>query len=225
MLTIIESPPPTPGISPSKQGEKPTSTKEKSATSNPPPANRLNAVNHRKTGRPPARRGRLGRNQYTRDLPLEGDGSPSRDRSNEVNGTSRSPPNANGINGESGRSSKPKYHNPTRTSMNEMKRRVAAILEFINRMQTDKTSQNSSASASEKGSKAAATPNGVSSASAASAGPSSAALLQAVEAGLAPSNNGGPVRNFNEMPSSDMMETLGQELVQWQAFYGKYGEK
>ena len=109
--------------------------------------------------------------------------------------------------------------------MNEMKRRVAAILEFVNRMQTDKTSQNSSASASEKGSKAAATPNGVSSASTANAGPSSAALLQAVEAGLSPSNNGGPVRNFNEMPSSDMMEALGQGLVQWQALYGKYGEK
>ncbi len=42
-----------------------------------------------------------------------------------------------GLNGDSTRPSKPKYMNPNRTTMGEMKRRVAAILEFISRIQVE----------------------------------------------------------------------------------------
>ena len=157
----------------------------------------------------------------------ESNGSPMRDHSNDANGQTGSPPYGtrsapNGINGESGRSSRPKYHNPTRTSMNEMKRRVAAILEFVNRMQTERPSQRSSASGSDKGSKGGSTPNGTSGVDTATI---SAGLARAVEAGLATTSSKGSEKHFTEMAAGEMMETLTKELVQWQSLYGKHGEK
>ena len=157
----------------------------------------------------------------------ETNGSPMRDHSNDGNGHTGSPSygtrgGANGVNGESGRSSRPKYHNPTRTSMNEMKRRVAAILEFVNRMQTERPSQRSSASGSDKDSKGGSTPNG---ALGANASAISSGLVQAVEAGLSTISSEGSEKQFTEMAAGEMMETLTKDLVQWQSLYGKHGEK
>jgi hypothetical protein len=154
----------------------------------------------------------------------EATGSPMRDHSNDGNGHTGSPSYgtrgaANGVNGESGRSSRPKYHNPTRTSMNEMKRRVAAILEFVNRMQTERPSQRSSASGSDKDSKGGSTPNG---ALGANASAISSGLAQAVAAGLSSERS---EKQFTEMAAGEMMETLTKDLVQWQTLYGKHGEK
>jgi hypothetical protein len=104
------------------------------------------------------------------------------------------------INGESGRSSKAKTH-PARTSLNEMKRRVAAILEFVGRMQTERTTQLAAQNAATNGSshdsggssKGATTPNGLHKSSSESSlnitgvNPTSlptASLVRAVEAGL-----------------------------------------
>jgi len=219
----VGSPPPTPRLSPSKAATQTTNAK---AASPDTPSSRANQSNHRKTGKPPVRRGRLGRNQYTRDLPLNGEscGSPSGDNSHGPSGQAGSPAHANGINGESGRSSRPKYHNPTRTSLNEMKRRVAAILEFVNRMQTEKQSQGSSACASEKGSKGSSTPN-VAAAAGSAGAPTGTAFVQAVEASLSEQLARVPQKNFAEMPSGEMLESLTKDLIQWQTLYGKYGEK
>lgn len=218
-LMYPDSPPPSPSVSPSKPVL--ANGKPKAET---PPSGRSNA--NRKTGRPPARRVRLARNQYTRDTTNGDDGStPSRDVAHDANGHGTSPNGANGINGESGRSSKAKTH-PARTSLNEMKRRVAAILEFVGHMQTERGSQShhTSGSASSKG---ANTPNGLK-------GPTphlpTASLIRAVEAGLKESKSSeedGVVRltderDFSTMGSTEMMETLTKELVQWQTVYGTY---
>jgi hypothetical protein len=157
----------------------------------------------------------------------EANGSPMRDHSNDGNGHTGSPSygtrgTANGVNGENGRNSRPKYHNPTRTSMNEMKRRVAAILEFVNRMQTERPSQRSSASGSDKDSKGGSTPNGGLGANASAI---SSGLAQAVEAGLSTISSEGSEKQFTEMAAGEMMETLTKDLVQWQSLYGKHGEK
>ena len=122
---LLESPPPTPTLSPTKaSGQLPNTTQKLNAPDTPSQRG-SNSNYHRKTGRPPARRGRLGRNQYTRDQPLIGGGmgaeTPLRDNSRDPTGRS-SPTHGmngatNGINGESGRSSRPKYHHPNRTSM------------------------------------------------------------------------------------------------------------
>ena len=137
-----------------------------------PPAPR---VSHKKTGRGQARRGRVGRNQYTKDREVQATTSHShshsrnaslleaqdhdtplgrrRSRSRSVMNDSRNyPMGANGhahsyvngtnlsgasVWGESGKPSKPKHLNLNRTSLNEMKRRVAGILEFISRTQLE----------------------------------------------------------------------------------------
>lgn len=228
LFFLPESPPPTPELSSAKLAQ-PAPAHQKSNPADASSTHRPNANNHRKTGRPPARRGRLGRNQYTRDLPLngEGNGSPTRDHSNDANGQGGSPPYGvraayNAVNGESGRSSKPKYHNPTRTTMNEMKRRVAAILEFVNRMQNERHSQRSSATSSDKDGKGGSTPNGALGANAVTI---SSGLAQAVEAGLSDTPSHITERHFTQMAASEMMETLTRELVQWQTLYGKHGER
>ena len=81
----------------------------------------------------------------------------SHDRNGNLNGNGDSPQGRkhNKVNGESGRSSKAKTH-PARTSMNEMKRRVAAILEFVGQMQTQSSASGRS---SGKGNSGGGTPN------------------------------------------------------------------
>lgn len=214
----VDSPPPTPSLSPSKAAQANGKTK-----ADTPPSSRSN--NQRKSGRPAPRRGRLGRNQYTKDNGEDG-GTPARDASHDVNGNGASPNGANGIHGESGRSSKAKTH-PARTSLNEMRRRVAAILEFVGHMHTERSghTQNSSASASSS-SKGASTPNGVKESSTLP----TASLVRAVEAGLKEASSTDETsglglmdpRDFGTMGSQDMMETLTKELVQWQSVYGVY---
>ncbi|KAL8997359.1 MAG: hypothetical protein Q9169_003341 [Polycauliona sp. 2 TL-2023] len=127
-----------------------------------PSSHQKGSSNHKRTGRPPARRGRVGRNQWTRDRdsqpntsknPHAATTSPShsqnskdgRNNSPRVNGHQNNNHN-NGGNGDGGGAAaagkghhpKARYTNPQRTSMIEMKRRVAAMLDFIN--QTDRES-------------------------------------------------------------------------------------
>ncbi|OCT50422.1 hypothetical protein CLCR_07343 [Cladophialophora carrionii] len=254
-----DSPPPTPSLSPAKAVQ--SNGRPKAET---PPSGRSN-LNGRKTGgRAPVRRARLGRNQNARDRENgDEESTPHHDASHELNGGDKSggaSPPANGaegkdhtksatghghnINGESGRSSKAKTH-PARTSMNEMKRRVAAILEFVGRMQTERTTQlaaqnTANGHGSDGSSKGTNTPNGLSksssgsrlSAAGASALPT-ASLVRAVEAGLkdvqGQGGDGGENamlmmddREFGTMGSVDMMESLTKKLVQWQSMYGVY---
>jgi hypothetical protein len=112
--------------------------------------------------------------------------------------------------------------------MNEMKRRVAAILEFVNKMRGDKGSQNQSHGSS-SGPSGSRTPNGVAqgSSSGASGNVQPAALLKGVEAGLSAAQVNGEKteREFRDMASGEMMHVLTRELVGWQSLYGKYGEK
>ena len=199
MIVIIDSPAPTPSLSPSKAAPH-------NAKTDPSPSHKAAAAPTsnptRKVGvaaRTNTRRGRVGRNQHTRDnAHLNGDANETTPRrGSPQDGTNDSPPSgsgshghghsnnhktgagnhlsSNGINGEiSGRSSKAKTH-PARTSMNEMKRRVAAILEFVSRMQIERPAKTTTTSSSEAGgggaetgsgsagaaSKGSSTPNGV----------------------------------------------------------------
>lgn len=236
MSLVLDSPPPTPTLSPNKATGQVSNPPHKPNVPETPSQRANQSNNHRKTGRPPARRGRLGRNQYTRDQHLNGGGggaeTPLRDNSRDP--TRRSSPSngsngmLNGISGESGRSSRPKYHHPNRTSMNEMKRRVAAILEFVNKMRGDKSGRNNShgSSSDPSGSR---TPNGVgqSNGSGSNGNIQPAALIKGVEAGLSAAQVGGEraEREFRDMASGEMLHILTRELVGWQSLYGRYGEK
>ena len=110
-----------------------------------------------------------------------------------------------------------------------MKRRVAAILEFIGHLQAEGSSQHTSGSASSQCSKGGSTPNGAMSVSSSNANLHAVALARAVEAaGLSAQVNGEgqqAPKAYSEMASTEMMETLTKELLSWQSLYGKYGEK
>lgn len=166
-------------------------------------------------------RKRVGRNQYTRNRD-EAD-TPGRSHSHDRNG--RGSPCGNG---ESSRA-RPKVHSG-RTSLNEMKKRVAAILEFVSQMQNQQNKSNNSNAPSNSGSntrssnsgKGNSTPNQASVTSM----PSSK-LVEAVTAGLQDSTEDGklklvPDSDFAKMASGQMMETLMGELVSWQSQYGTY---
>jgi hypothetical protein len=241
-LTPADSPPPSPSVSPSKANAK--ESKSKGGTPTPTSNPRI-----AKGKRGPVKRGRLGRNQYTkardeREAALAAGAdsdTPMRDFShdriaNGLNGNNLSPQGRGRINGESGKSSKAKTH-PARTSLNEMKRRVAAILEFVGQLQTQTSRMAGSKTGSGSGSKGG-TPavNGDSAVVAGVAGLVKAvqAASDEVNAALASSDEtenvkGGPVKlnlrddgDFRDMGSVEMMETLTRELVGWQSVYGVY---
>ncbi len=182
----------------------------------PPPDPPLLKPSHKKTGRPPARRGRVGRNQYTKDRDsrpessanADNNTSPARSRSRDGEDT----PHTNGnhhhsnTNHESGKASKPRYMNPNRTSMNDMKRRVAGILEFISRTQvemagTEMASRTMTTSPPDHGGGNKALGN---------------ILMKELEDGL---------DGFGKLSSVEMMEVLTRRLMRWQGEYGKMGEK
>ncbi len=124
---------------------------------------------HKKTGRPPARRGRVGRNQYTKDRdprpldptqpdtktsPLRSESHP-RDTDDKVhhpnyssnsgaignpnsgNNNSNNWANGNNQHHENLKPFKSRRLSPKCSTMNDMKRRVSNILEFISRTQIE----------------------------------------------------------------------------------------
>ncbi|KAI9879247.1 MAG: hypothetical protein M1830_009107 [Pleopsidium flavum] len=182
-------------------------------------------TSHRKNGKPSSRRGRVGRNQYTKDRDQRNDtngdqdGSSLRSQSRDINDDNSHSANGTHTNGESGKPSKPRYMNPHRTSMNEMKRRVAAILEFISRTQLEMAGEQTP-------------PNG------GGGGGGASALIRGLAEGLGPmiglngeneGSNGEKAglgnREFAELSSMEMMDVLTRKLVLWQKEFGKYGEK
>jgi hypothetical protein len=120
--------------------------------------------------------------------------------------------------------------------MNEMKRRVAAILEFISRMQVEMAVSGETTSTPPNGNAAAR-----------------AALMRGIEAQLGTliqtrSSEGGRIstssdssisatdgecsaeglfkeKDFKDLSSVEMMDVLTRHLLKWQLEYGKYGEK
>ncbi|KAF7592621.1 hypothetical protein BBP40_012643 [Aspergillus hancockii] len=190
----------------------------------------------RKSGRPPARRGgRVGRNQYTRDRDANGNGdssymmnSPRRGQSHDTGGDS---PRVGGVNGtylngsELGKPSRPRYMNQ-RTTMNEMKRRVAAILEFISRMQVEMASAGESITPPE-------TLDQINSIlmKAVSEQLENAAPSTASDADSSTATTDGDARtlltekDFKDLSSVEMMDVLTRHLLKWQQEYGKFGER
>lgn len=104
--------------------------------------------------------------------------------------------------------------------MNEMKRRVAAILEFISRTQLEMAS-------SAAGDNTPPVGNGMESAT--------ATVLRGLMEDLPgismnggggeKDNNGGKEKPFADLTSLEMMDVLTRKLVLWQKEFGKWGEK
>ncbi|KAJ6164484.1 hypothetical protein N7470_003156 [Penicillium chermesinum] len=117
---------------------------------------------------------------------------------------------------------------PQRTTMNEMKRRVAGILEFISRMQIEMAaaSENSSTPTDSNGDRAHGLllKNMVDQIdqavnSAASDGGESAPTSVSME------NGDTQAKDFKDLSSVEMMDVLTRHLLKWQQEYGKFGER
>ncbi|KAL9006356.1 MAG: hypothetical protein Q9188_000892 [Gyalolechia gomerana] len=188
---------------------------------------------HKKTGRPPARRGRVGRNQYTRDRDRpdtpknpQGPTSPTHSHSSKEGHAS---PRVNGHSHETGRSFKSRHVHPVRTSMVEMKRRVAGILEFISRTQVEMAAEappapglNTSSPSNATMARAPVTPpdegNSDKDSHATQAAERQQKLIGAVTADI-------DFEQFKNLGSLEMMEVLTRKLMKWQGEFGKHGEK
>lgn len=117
--------------------------------------------------------------------------------------------------------------NPQRTTMNEMKRRVAAILEFISRMQVEMaTAGESSSTPISNGDK----PNGSLPKAVADHLENGAPSIANDVKESTPATDGvteqvSKEKDFKDLSSIEMMDVLTRHLLKWQQEYGKFGER
>ena len=195
------------------------------------PSQNLLSKSHKKGGRPPARKGRLGRNQYSkdRDPPNHNILSPGSNNSHDgdvshTNGTLQiyGSGEMNGL----GKPSRPKHMNPNRTTMNDMKRRVAGILEFISHTQVEMAgldAAKSRTSSIKSGNTVPTPPQGKS-----NGAEKPGVLLPKEIHGMLTSLGEAELVDeeaFGKLNAVEMMEVLTRRLMRWQSNYGKYGEK
>ncbi|KAI9804415.1 MAG: hypothetical protein M1825_001314 [Sarcosagium campestre] len=180
-----------------------------------------NAAPTRKTGRQPARRGRIGRNQYTKDRDDNSharDTSMRRTQSREVGGEDAPGPNGgphhHGVNGDGHKTGKARHANPHRTSMNEMRKRVAAILEFISRVQVEMAEELTPPSSGGETATAAMVQN--------LAGSLPMIKVDGSTENTSEQNgDGAGEKDFNQLSTLEMMDVLTGKLLMWQREFGK----
>jgi len=178
------------------------------ATPDSPPAAAPAVTSHKKGGRPPnARKGKVGKNQYTKDREAQDqdDHSPKRSQSRDVPraGDDNSHPPGNKASVNESKSSKLKNSN-SKINMTDMKKRAAAILDYISRTQVELAGESMS--------------------------PTAAAAAQKMICGIADglpmiklngengTENGvtSHKKEFKELTCIEMMDVLTRQLVKWQ---------
>ena len=189
----------------------PPSSSQVAPPDTPPP--NAPPTSHRKGGRPPnARKGKLGKNQYTkdRDQPDGDDPSPNRSQSRDVprgDDTGHTPGNK-GLSNEGGKPGKSK--STSKITMSDMKKRVAAILDFITRTQFEMAGESMSLAGGEAAEKmirniADGLPmiklNGDKRSEASNEGESADINVK---------------KDFKDLSCLEMMDVLTRQLVNWQ---------
>ncbi|KAJ8612069.1 hypothetical protein MRB53_037620 [Persea americana] len=137
-----------------------------SAAAVPPTPPLTASTSHKKQGRPVMKRGRVGRNQYTKDREIAHDESPRASHGKDDESTTGND-GRNGLLANGSKPAKPKHMNPNRTSMNDLRKRISGIMEFLSRTQLEMATEKSSphSASKESGSSRASvqtkgTPNG-----------------------------------------------------------------
>lgn len=183
-------------------------TSSQIATPDTPPPNQPPSTSHRKGGRPPnSRKGKLGKNQYTKDRDIQDgdDQSPARSQSRDVTRGDSAGNKGSNNEGKPGKSKGPN----SKVSMGDMKKRVAAILGFISRTQVEMSSEVMSPIS---GDAAERVIRGL------------ADGLPMIKVNGAPGEepNGGaaedmgPRKEFKDLSCLEMMDVLTRQLVRWQ---------
>ena len=196
---------------------------------------RTTATSHKKSARP-ARRGKVGRNQYTRDRDAAADARAeaaralhSRDGDDVAHGEFNNHLLPNGS-----KPARPKHMNPNRTSMNELRKRAAGIMEYISRTQIemagDKTpsgTQTPMNGASRPPTARGSSTNGASKLSKEVHGDDDGQQVQQTNKATesSPAESQAQADSFKQMSTLQMMDVLTREIVHWQQQHGKWGEK
>ncbi|KAL2138199.1 hypothetical protein VTI28DRAFT_7285 [Corynascus sepedonium] len=161
-----------------------------------------------------------GRNQYTRDRDAHDDDSPARSQSRDIQKDDHGVQSTGKTGGESGSktNAKSKGGMSSKITMNDMKRRAAALLDFISRTQVELAGE----SLSGPGAGAVNGTNGSSSTGSDKhlIPPESAANNPPVLA-LGDAGDSAPAREFKELGCMEMMDSLTRRLVKWQQQYAQ----
>jgi hypothetical protein len=187
----------------------------------------------------------VGRNQYTRDRDEQEDAAETaRPQTRDSDKGAQADEIASTT--QQSRNAKMKSLNPNRTSMNELKKRVAGMMEFISRTQIElageKTPTNGAPQHNGSSPQVSSTngpPNGLPSngvppsTAAAMSRPSllRTASIKGATSKLREQINGdekeAPIEDavFGAMSSHEMLDVLTRRLVHWQKDHGKFGEK
>ncbi|KAL1838689.1 hypothetical protein VTJ49DRAFT_2415 [Mycothermus thermophilus] len=163
-----------------------------------------------------------GRNQYTRDRDAEDDSPGGRSQSRDIQ-RDEPTPSGSGSNKPSGdgvtkANPKAKGGMSSKITMNDMKRRAAALLEFISRTQVELAGEAAanemSAAAAAAASEKAAGTNGVS---------AGGVTVTVTSPDDKPQDDSlaavAPERDFKELGCLEMMDSLTRRLVKWQQQY------
>lgn len=162
-----------------------------------------------------------GRNQYTRDRDAQDDDSPARSQSREIQKDDHVPSASGktGVGGESSGKANPKAKGGmnSKLTMNDMKRRATALLDFISRTQVEMAGESPpGGSKSENGVNGVAhPPNGTSASPDQEDGSSTGPALAVGDVGSSAPQG----REFKELDCVEMMDNLTRRLVKWQQQY------
>jgi hypothetical protein len=155
-----------------------------------------------------------GRNQYTRDRDAHDEDSPARSQSRDIQKDDHGPAGGGKAGGEGGgkANSKARGGMNSKITMNDMKRRAAALLDFISRTQVELAGE----------CLVGPTPGIASNAASGSAVVSEKTGAETSGSPAAGSGEGGEVRpekDFKELGCMEMMDSLTRRLVKWQQQY------
>ena len=157
---------------------------------------------HKRGGR--SNRKIKGKNQYTKNRDQETDGSPSRSMSRDVQKGEETTSGGKSSGGD--HRARAKAGGPGKLTMLDMRRRVAAILEFISRTQVDLAAEGAPSSSSS----GPATPQQGDSDAQANGSTGDAAQVN----GDFPAVSGS--KGFKELSCMEMMDVLTRDMVKWQ---------
>lgn len=177
------------------------------APGTPPPTGTAISSSHKRTAKSNQKRIR-GKNQYTKDRD-ENEESPARSVSRDIQRTAEDS-HPKSPSSDTRQSSKSKSAAASKMTMLDMKRRVAAIMEFISRTQVDLAAEAAYQTSSSSGE---ASPEKASVDARSSAIGSSGALKGESADGSVTD------KEFRDLTCVEMMDVLTRDMVKWQNHY------
>lgn len=174
----------------------------------PPPSHATVGSSHKRGARNNHKKGK-GKNQYTKDRDGDRDDSPARSMSRDIQKiTDETPSQATKANTYESKASKHKSAMANKMSMPDMKRRVAAILDFISRTQVDLAAEGSLGSSSNSSSGDRSPEKSQTN------GDTDRSGITVDRSALLTSN-----QEFRDLNCVEMMDVLTRDMVKWQNQY------